>query len=49
MTTNISIYKFLKTFVQLEINNVLHELGVEDRHLVARFVTLWSQEADLKE
>ena len=29
-----------KTFVQVETNNVLHELGVEDRHLVARFETL---------
>ena len=45
-------YFFLKTpktFVQVEINKVLNELGVEDRHLVARFETLWLQEADLKE
>ena len=41
--------KTSKTFVQVEINNILHELGVEDRHLVARFETLWLQEADLKE
>ena len=38
-----------KTFVQVEINKVLHDLDVEDRHLVATFETLWSQEADLKE
>ena len=38
-----------KAFVQVETNEVLHELGVEDRHLVARFQTLWSQKADLKE
>ena len=38
-----------KTFVQVETNKVLHELGVEDRHLVARFETLWLQKADLKE
>ena len=38
-----------KTFVQVETNNVLHEIGVEDRHLVASFETLWLQEADLKE
>ena len=37
-----------KTFVQVETNKVLHELGVEDRHLVASFETLWLQEADLK-
>ena len=41
--------KTSKTFVQLETNNVLHELGVEDRHLVAGFKTMWLQEADLKE
>ena len=38
-----------ETFVQVENNKVLHESGVEDHHLVARFETLWSQEADLKE
>ena len=38
-----------KTFVQVETNNVLHELGVEDRHLVAGFKTMWLQEADFKE
>jgi len=38
-----------KTFVQVDINNVLHGLGVEDRRLVAGFKTLWLQEADLKE
>ena len=46
MTTNISIYKFLKTFVQVETNKVLHELGVEGRHLEAGFETpmhLWDQ------
>ena len=31
--------KTSKTCVQLETNNVLHELGVEDRHLVAGFET----------
>ena len=35
--------------MQVETNNILHELGVKDRHLVARFETLWLQEADLKE
>ena len=38
-----------KTFVQVETNNVLHELGVENRHLVVRFETLLLLEADLKE
>ena len=45
-------YLYLQTpkiFVQVETNKVLHEVCVEDRHLVARFKTLWSQEADLKE
>ena len=38
-----------KTFVQVETNNVLQELGVEDRHLVAGFKTMWLQGGDLKE
>ena len=49
LTINIFYLQVSKTFVQVEINNVLHELGVEDRHLVARFEMLWLQEADLKE
>ena len=39
MTKNISIYKFLKTFVQVETNKVLHAPVVEDRLLVAGFET----------
>ena len=31
--------KTSKTCVQLETNNALHELGVEDRHLVVGFET----------
>ena len=31
-----------KTFVQVEIYNVLHEWGVEDCHLVARFENTWA-------
>ena len=45
-------YLYLQTskiFVQVETNNVLHEVGVADRHLVARFKTLGPQKADLKE
>ena len=49
MTLNISILKSSLTFVQLETNNILHELGVENRHLVVRFETLLLLEADLKE
>ena len=32
-----------KTSVQVEINKVLHESGVEDRHLVAGFETACSE------
>ena len=38
-----------KTYIQVLINKVLCESGIEDRHLVARFKTLGPQKADLKE
>ena len=36
----------VNTFIQVEINNVLHGSGIEDRHLVAGLENAW---ADLKE
>ena len=43
------VNQLLKTFFQGEINKVLHESSVEDRHLVVDFETLVLQKADLKE
>ena len=36
-------WKASKTFLQVEINKVLHESGIEDRHLVAVFETACSE------
>ena len=49
LTINISIYKLLKPLSKLKSTKFyMNYVGVEDRHLVARFETLWLQEADLK-
>ena len=45
----ISVSEIIQTFVQGEINKVLHESGVEDRHLVARFENNWAGGSRLKE
>ena len=45
----ISLIQAFKSLVQVEINKVLRESGVEDRHLVAEFKNSRAEEADLKE
>ena len=45
----ILLIQVFKTLVWVEINKVLHDSGVEDRHLVAEFKNSRAEEADLKE
>ena len=49
LTIYILLLQAFKTFVQVKIDKVLRESGVEDRHLVARFENNWAGGSRLKE